>query len=143
MERPKIKNTKKGPERGIQDRIMMMLRNKGWLVVETHGNMFSSGFPDLYATHSRYGVRWVEVKNAESYSFTPAQMEMFPKFCANGSGIWILVEATEDEYQKLWRSPNWHIYLSLLNQHSANISRIKNPTPPLTGLMQATKAKSI
>ena len=88
-----------------------MLRNKGWLVREMFGTAVQSGFPDLYATHSNYGCRWIEIKRAKSYSFTAAQLEWFPKFCANGSGIWILVAATQSEYEKLFAKYNWCWYL--------------------------------
>lgn len=120
MNAPRIRNTKEGPEAKIQAEILKFLRNLGWFCLETHGNMYQSGFPDVYATHSSYGIRWIEVKNAESYSFTAAQMENFPKMSANGTGIWILVEATPAEYAKLWKPPNWHIYLTLLNHHTAH-----------------------
>lgn len=77
----------------------------------THGNMYQSGFPDLYATHSEYGPRWIEVKNPSAYSFTRAQMEHFPKLVANGTRIWILSAATEEEYAKLFKECNWYHYL--------------------------------
>jgi len=102
---------KSGPEAKIQAAIIMYLRNLGWHVMETHGNMYQSGFPDLFACHYRYGQRWVEVKNPKSYKFTPAQLEHFPKICANGSGVWILIAATDDEYAKLFEAPNWYQYL--------------------------------
>jgi len=88
-----------------------MLRIKGWFVLRTHGNMFQHGFPDIYATHSSYGPRWIEVKNPDSYSFTPAQLEIFPKLVANGTRIWILVDDSEGEYQKLFGPCNWYTYL--------------------------------
>ena len=100
-----------GTEAKIQEQIICMLRNKGWFVKPTHGNMYQSGFPDLFACHSRYGARWIEVKLPKGYRFTNAQLEDFPKFCANGSGIWILVDSTEAEYNKLFSQPNWWTYL--------------------------------
>lgn len=110
MDTPKIRNFNSGPERIIQDAIIEMLKIRDWYVMETHGNAFQRGFPDLYATHSKYGGRWIEVKNPEAYSFTAAQMECFPKLSANGTGIWILASATELEYQKLFAPPNWWVY---------------------------------
>lgn len=102
-------------ERQIQDRIMAYLKARDWFVKETHGNMFQSGFPDLYATHNMYGQRWIEVKRPyPNYSFTPAQMENFPKFTAFGSGIWILTEANDEEYAKLFKAHNWYGYVILL-----------------------------
>ena len=104
---PKTRNI----ERKIQNEIICMLRNKGWFVKETHGNMYQCGFPDLFATHHRYGSRWIEVKNPIKYAFTPAQLEEFPKFCVNGSHIWILTGANDVEYNKLFKQSNWHLYL--------------------------------
>lgn len=119
MKAPKIINQKTGPEAIIQEDIIKFLRYRGWLVKSTHGNAYQHGFPDLYCAHARYGTRWIEVKNAKCYSFTPAQLEFFPLLMAHGVGVWILVAATESEYQKLWIEPNWHVYLSLLNPRSA------------------------
>jgi hypothetical protein len=79
--------------------------------MRTHGSMYQSGFPDIYATHSKYGARWIEVKNPEHYTFTNAQLECFPKMSANGTRIWILVAATEGEYRKLFGPENWSSYL--------------------------------
>jgi hypothetical protein len=109
--KPRTFKPKEGPEAKIQREVIAMLRNKGWFVKETHGNMYQSGFPDLYATHSLYGSRWIEIKNPEHYSFTAAQLDDFPKFSANGSRIWILTAATEFEYRKLFQPENWSYYL--------------------------------
>lgn len=102
---------KKGPEHHIQQAIIKKLRYLGWFVKETHGNMFQSGFPDLFACHSVYGQRWIEVKNPASYRFTPAQLDDFPKFSANGCGVWVLVSDSDKEINKLFREPNWSDYL--------------------------------
>lgn len=98
------------PEQKIQKEIVEMLRCKGWFVIKTHGNEFQSGLPDLYATHSRYGARWIEIKRPKGSKLTPAQLDVFPKLCANGSGVWILVAAGEAEYEKLFRKFNWWTY---------------------------------
>jgi len=108
-----IRNYNTGPEAIIQRDIIRMLTLKGWYVMETHGNMYQRGFPDLFATHALERQRWIEVKNPLSYAFTPAQMEAFPKLCAFGSGVWILVAATESEYLKLRQPPNWTHYLGV------------------------------
>lgn len=104
---------KGGPEAIIQAAIVKMMRNYGWFVKETHGNMYQSGFPDMYCTHTRYGHRWIEVKlpDMKGSKFTPAQLEDFPKFCANGDGIWILWSDTDAEYAKLFKPHNWWQYL--------------------------------
>ncbi len=101
---------KKGPEAEIQEAICKFLRARSWYVEETHGNMYQNGWPDLFATHIHYGFRFIEVKNPLSYSFTPAQLEKFPLFCANGAGIWIMAAATEEEYAKLNKPHNWQYY---------------------------------
>jgi len=107
-------NVKNGPEHKIQEAIIAFLRTREWLVRSTHGNMYQCGFPDLFCTHSRYGHRWVEVKNPEHYVFTPAQLQFFPMLCAHGSGVWIMVAASDLEYQKLFKTANWYQYLEIL-----------------------------
>ncbi len=110
---PKPIKRKGGPEAKIQEDVIKMLVNYGWYVKETHGSMFQSGFPDLFATHYRYGGRWIEIKlpDMKGSRFTPAQLEDFPKFCANGSGVWILTADTPSEYKKLFERHNWAHYL--------------------------------
>jgi hypothetical protein len=110
---PLKQRTKKGPEAKIQEAIIKMLRERCWHVEVMHGNMLQFGIPDLFATHSKYRQRWIEVKNPTKYKFTPAQLVKFPKLSANGAPIWILTAATESEYQKLFRTENWYTYLSL------------------------------
>jgi hypothetical protein len=117
MNKPTIENVKRGPERIIQDALINYLKIHDWYVMETHGNVYSRGFPDLFATHKRYGQRWVEVKKPVGYSFTPAQLECFPLLEANGSGVWVLTAATQHEYEKLFQKSNWSLYLMLMNSH--------------------------
>lgn len=117
METPNIINTKRGPERIIQDAIIDMLKIRDWYVMETHGNMFQRGFPDLYATHSMYGGRWIEVKDPNGFSFTAAQHDCFPKLIANGTGVWVLMGDSEHEYQKLFKPPNFW-------EHTVNFRRV-------------------
>ena len=104
------------PEAKIQKDIINYLTVRGWFVMQTHGNMYQSGFPDLYATHYKYGARWIEVKLPEMKGsrFTVAQMEKFPKLRANGTRIWVLMGANDMEYSKLFKPDNIQFYL--LNQ---------------------------
>lgn len=102
---------KQHPEAKIQAAIINFLRQREWFVKPTHGNLYQSGFPDLYCAHHRYGQRWVEVKNLTNYCFTAAQLREFPRFSASGAGIWILTEATEREYQKLFGPENWFTFI--------------------------------
>lgn len=118
MERPQIKG--KRPEEALQEKIIAYLQARRWYVNPTHGNMFQRGFPDLFCCHHQFGVRWVEVKVAERYSFTPAQLREFPLMCANGSGVWIMCDATDSEYAKLFKPCNWWVYLATLNQKPAH-----------------------
>lgn len=112
MKRPKIKEAK-GPERIIQDALIDFLKKRDWHVMETHGNLFQKGFPDLYCTHYKHRQRWIEVKNPENYAFTNAQLEHFP-IINRVAGIWILTAATEEEYQKLFSPPNWYKFLEIM-----------------------------
>ena len=107
--KPKKIKTKRGPEKIIQIAIVKKLRLLGWFVKETHGNLYQSGFPDIYATHKEYGSRWIEVKNPKRYKFTPAQLRDFPLFTANGADIWVLGGA--NEIGKLFKPANWYQYL--------------------------------
>ena len=104
---------KHGPEYHIQNAIKKKLRYLGWYVMQTHGNMFQSGFPDLFCCHSKYGQRWVEVKlpDMKGSRFTAAQLECFPKLSANGSDVWILTGDSDREINKLFKPANWHSYL--------------------------------
>jgi len=107
-----IRNRKKGPEAIIQEKIIKFLRERGWYVKSTHGNMYQHGFPDLFAVKRAYGrPRWIEVKNLKSFKFTPAQWEDFPRLVTEGVGIWVMVDATEAEYKKLFQPPNLWIYM--------------------------------
>lgn len=111
----KPRRTKKdGPEKKIQDEIRDFLKLRDWFTIKTHGNEYQSGLPDLYAMHHKYGTRWIEVKNPKQYQFTAAQLENFPKMVAHGAGIWILIEASESEYEKLFKPCNWWQYLSVM-----------------------------
>jgi len=104
----------RGPEGIIQDAIIKYLSTRKWYVMQTHGNMFQSGLPDLWASHKTYGPRWIEVKlpHMIGSKFTPAQLDVFPKICSNGSGVWILTADNHTEYMKLFDPPNWWKYLS-------------------------------
>ncbi len=109
MFQPTIK--RRGPEHIIQTAIISFLSVRDWTVMVTHGNMYQQGFPDLYALHHNYGAKWIEVKNPKAFSFTNAQRKYFPIISAAGEGIWILTAATETEYQKLFKKPNWFTFL--------------------------------
>lgn len=110
---PKKLKPKRGPEDIVQQAIIKQLRYLGWFVKETHGNIYQSGFPDLFCTHVDFGHRWVEVKlpDMKGSKFTPAQIKTFPDLCAHGSGVWVLTSDREDEINKLFQPFNWYTYL--------------------------------
>ncbi len=110
----KIRKYKDGEEAKIQIAIIAMLEKKGWFVKVMHGNLYQSGVPDLYAAKRRCGTRWIEVKKPVGYSFTEAQHRDFPRMASEGVGIWILVAATEIEFQKLFKPANWWVYYARL-----------------------------
>lgn len=105
---PNPRGSGRGPERDIQDEIIANLEDDGWFVRETAGGYHQSGFPDLYATKPGEGQRWIEVKVPTGYKFQGSQMEMFPRICAEGVGIWIL---TSGDLGPLFDKPNWRDYL--------------------------------
>jgi len=110
MNKPKIKAAH-GPEYYIQKRIVDYLENRGWLVERMAMGAFMSGIPDLYVHHPKHGSRWLEVKKDKvHYTFTKAQKIKFPIWEKYNLGIWIMVEATEEEYDKLFGPPNWRDY---------------------------------
>jgi hypothetical protein len=99
-------------EAEIQERIENKLTLLGWFIKSTHGNIYQAGFPDIYCAHVKYGQRWLEVKNPAGYSFTQAQMEVFPKMAAARVGIWIATH--EDQVPDLFFKPaNWWTFMSV------------------------------
>ncbi len=109
MKRPSIRQ-KHGPEYGIQNEVIAYLIQRGWHVERIVGNAFQRGLPDLYAGHKNWGQRWIEIKNETRYEFTKAQRHKFPILASFNIGIWVLVAATEEEYDKLFQEPNWKEY---------------------------------
>ena len=105
-----ILRPKHGPEWHMQKKHIVFLETRGWLVEVMHGNAFQRGIPDLYLFNRDWGERWVDVKHAEKYTFTKAQRHKWPRWESKGIGIWILTAATQEEYDKLFRSPNWRHY---------------------------------
>lgn len=117
MEPFKIRTNKKdGPEAKIQEGIIKKLRSWEWLVIPTHGNAYQMGFPDLYCAHYTHGARWIEVKNPGGYSFTTAQIKVFPELHAKNIGIWILFSDDDSELMKIFKPANWfeHFYHKVL-----------------------------
>lgn len=115
MDQPRLRD-KHGPEWGIQREVANFLRTRGWHIERLaggamHGGAVQSGLPDLFACHLKYGIRFIEIKYEDHYSFTKAQKWKFPILMSNGCGIWILTEATEKQYDRLFKEPNLWDYL--------------------------------
>ena len=114
------------PEKRIEKKITEYLRLREWLVKKTHGNAYQSGWPDLFATHSRYNMRWIEVKlpGMKGSAFTDAQVEDFPKFTLNGTGIWVLTGDDDKEMDKLFKRPNWWIYQDIMKPTTRDRAKV-------------------
>ncbi len=112
-------------EAKIQKRIIARLQTLGYFVKPTHGNEFQSGFPDLFAAHKRFGIRWIEVKKPDYQSFTEAQLRDFQLMSDNGAGIWVLTAEDDWEINKLYKYQNWWTYLQVAKRHTK--WRNKNP----------------
>jgi hypothetical protein len=101
-----------GPESIIQDKILKKLGLLGWYCLETHGNMYQRGFPDIFACCPMYGIRWIEVKlpDMKGSKFTSAQLVVFAKLKRYGVGVWILTSDSDYEIKKLCGPANWEQY---------------------------------
>lgn len=107
----RIRKPAHGPEWHIQRDVIKFLEARGWHVERMIGNAFQTGIPDLFVAHPKWGQRWIDVKRpGNDYSFTKAQRRKWPLWEKAGIGIWILTAATQDEYDRLFQSPNWKSY---------------------------------
>ena len=109
MDPVKFRN-KHGPEWRIQKELVDFLKARLWHVERMIGNAYQFGIPDLYIGHTRYGTRWIDVKNPVDYEFTKQQKKKWPVWERYGIGIWIITGATQEEYAKLFEPPNWRKY---------------------------------
>jgi hypothetical protein len=112
VKKPRFRGT---PEDTIQDRIISFLEDRGWLVEKMHGNAFQKGIPDLYCFNPLLNRpeglhRWIDVKVKGRYKYTKDQCQKWPKWEEKNLGVWIMVDATEEEYAKLFEAPNFRQY---------------------------------
>lgn len=107
---PKKFRKKQGPEAKIQREFIAYLQARGWRVERMIGNALQMGIPDIYVMHSKYGTRWIDLKNPIDYEFTKAQRRKWPRWEEHGVGIWIITGWADEDYAKLFESPNWRDY---------------------------------
>ena len=101
----------KGPEYKIQQKIIKFLQARGWFVKVMTGTLYQWGMPDLFACHPRYGIKLIEIKNPESYSFTAGQHSEFPKLQTHGAPVYVMTAATESNYKRLFEPSNLWKYM--------------------------------
>lgn len=105
-----IKRNNSRPEAKIQEALIELMEYRGWDCEVTHGSVYQTGLPDIYAMHLKWGKRWIDCKVEGRYNFTPAQKIKWPKWERKGTGIWILTAATDEQYKKLFGPPNFRDY---------------------------------
>ena len=102
---------RKQEEKRIGDELIRpSLRDLGWHVEVTHSTHLFKGFPDLYLMHPRMGQRWVDVKVEGDYEFTDAQRDKWPRWYKFGTGVWIMTDWSQDQYEKLFKPCNFMDY---------------------------------
>jgi hypothetical protein len=118
-----------GPEYHIQEALVEFLESRGWLVERMIGNAYQQGIPDLYCFHPSWGERWIDVKVEGRYSFTKAQKTKWPLWESFGCPIWILTDATQEQYDKLFDKPNWRDYWKPSWDKKPNIDALMDEIP--------------
>lgn len=114
----------RGAEAKIQCRLIEFLKARGWLVERMVGNAYQVGIPDLYLYHPKWHERWVDVKVKGRYSFTRAQKFKWPLWEQYGVPIWILTDATQEEYDKLFAPPNWRQFWKIQWGEIPNVDQV-------------------
>lgn len=99
-----------GPEWYIQREIKQYLTDRGCLVEHTHGSLYQTGFPDLLVKHPDWPQKWVDSKVPGKYSFTRDQRRKWPIWDAFGIPIWIMTAGNQEQYDLLFKPPNWKQY---------------------------------
>jgi len=107
---PKKFRNKHGPEHKIQNDFISFVQYRGWHAERLIGNQLQVGIPDLLLGHPQHGMRWVDLKAPGKYEFTRAQRWKWPLWERYGMGVWIIIAATEEEYDKLFAPPNMREY---------------------------------
>lgn len=121
------------PEARLQKAIIAFLRDRGWHVRSTHGNAYQKGYPDLLCynrsfTRTEWGpYRPIDVKVEGQHKYTKAQCLEWPEWMpeAGGPGVWILMQANESWYSKLFDQPNmWEYWRPAYDKYRVPVDEI-------------------
>ena len=89
--------------------LVKYLEIRGWLTQRMSADAFLKGFPDLFCADNKWGTRWVEVRRPENHTLNKAQRRRWALWDELRIGIWVLTAATQEEFNKLYKPPNWVI----------------------------------
>lgn len=135
------------PEAALQKKVITNLIMDGWFAKATHGNEFQQGFPDIFACHSSYGSKWIEMKTLTG-RLRQSQRDTFLEFSKRNIGVWILTGATEYDMKKICGPPNWHTFVEIMRSTSNRASKIEEakesrqqPDGPERRIQNAIKAE--
>lgn len=98
---------RKKSEAAAAKKLIDLMEAKGWCVMKLGAGKYVSGWPDYYAMHPRWGVRWFETK-APGKKLRPSQRKRFTTMSRYGDKIWVL--EGKDTYMRLFEAPNWRAY---------------------------------
>lgn len=82
-----------------------LMESRDWLYKKVTGSMYMVGWPDVFAAHREFGVRWIETKRPVTGKLDRDQIRVFSQFQTHGVGIWILTK--REDYPLLFEPPNW------------------------------------
>lgn len=85
-----------------------LMVSRGWMVKKVTASAYMLGWPDVFAAHKEFGVRWIETKRPDTGRLSADQVRVFTEFQTHGVGIWILETAMD--YNLLFGRPNWWQY---------------------------------
>ena len=97
------------PRRSLESdgaaRLKKLMQSRGWTWNRiTPGKYGTAGLPDVYATHPKWGYRWIETK-APKGKLRASQVKKFTEFALAGIDVFVCVN--ENWYKYLFGPPNW------------------------------------
>jgi hypothetical protein len=93
------------PEHQQQQALRRRMEQEGWLTEKVHGNLYQSGWPDLFCHHLTHGARWIELKRSAKTKLRPSQVGLFTRWSHYGVNVWVLTGP--EDYVLLFKPPNW------------------------------------